>query len=218
MSKRYPVNKLTGKLVKREKGPWPQRPAEAPPPHAEGSLDWTANMVFGSRESLLEQLESLGEEWRYFCVVFRQWQRDARQQGLAEPTLNELGVALKIPPQDFWQKVFNSVAALRKTQALLQAALASPQVIATAVAAAQDLEKGGKDREMLLKIAGVLEGGQGVTVNVQQNNFQGRDAERAKTPLLQFSETVTELDELGRDVIEGEIVEGETDGSDNTAG
>lgn len=225
MTKRYAISRVTGNLVNRSNRNWPKRPADATSEHSEGSLDWGARQLFGDREALVQHLESMGPEWHWPCLVYRQWERDARRQQLTPPTLNELGQALGFTAEDFWSRIMTSITATQRTLATLKASLAASQVIDAALVAAADPERGTKDREMLLKIAGVLEGNAGVTVNVQQNNFSPRDAERAKTPLLQFQDTVTALDEMGRDAMEGsEVVEGEIveeggeDGTDNIQG
>ena len=184
-------------------------PSNAPGPGAIGTVDWAAKQLFESREAVVQMAESLigaseeGEgKWLEFCRQYREWER-LWEKGLIErePTLNDVCAVLRIPHQEFFGWLASGIATMMQSVGRLKASLAGPRVVDLALAAAADPANGTKDREMLLKMAGLLESGKGVQVNVtQQNAFVGaRDKERAKSPLLQFSQTITEIDEMARE-------------------
>ena len=73
--------------------------------------------------------------------------------------------------------------------------------------AAREPETGGKDREMLLKIAGVLQDKGGVNVNVNQQVGVKVGKDELLAPLRQFSGVAEEIDNEVRNVVDAEIVE-----------
>lgn len=186
----------------------------APPPETPGSADWLAAAVFGTVSEFERMFEALvvgggaavDDRWRQMLSLM------VRARAAEQPyTLNQLCVALDVPFGELTQFVGRGTAAVYGELARQKVKMALPQVVEATVAAGMDLEKGTKDREMLLKIGGVLEnGGGGVNVSVNQQVMTkvqvGKD--ELLSPLRQFSGLNEELDGVAKgQVIDGEILE-----------
>lgn len=185
---------------------------EAPPPETPGSVAWVAEAVFGGQRQFEDMLTSIvvgqgakGElRWRQFVSAILKL-RETNQ----EYNLNQLCLTLDVPARDLMALVGAGVKEVQAGIAVLKASLAAPEVISYALAASRDPEKGKGDREMLLKIAGVIEpSGPGVSVNVNQQVGIKVGKEELLAPLRQFQGVAEEIDNSVRgDVVEGEVVE-----------
>lgn len=207
------MDELDDKLVSRLQGSLPAvklgLPADTP-----GSPEWTANAVFGGRLEFKKMLQQLvvgagaqGEQrWRDLVSL------DLRLAERGEDVdLNQLCATAGVDGRELLAFVGRGVQSMYAGLARLKASLAAPGVIDVAELAAQDPEKGRGDREMLLRIAGVIEPSGGVVINntavAQARAEAGGDSLRA--PLMQFRETLGEIDRAARDAVDGEVVEGE---------
>ena len=178
-------------------------------PDTPGSVEWTANAVFGGRlefKKLLQQLVvttgAQGEQkWRDLVSL------DLRLTEAGESfDLNQLCATAGVDGRELLAFVGRGVQQMYAGLARMKAALAAPHVVDLAHLAAEDLEKGGKDREMLLKIAGVIEmGGPGVVIN-NSNQVAVVNKEQLRAPLLKFREVQREVDEAVR-VVDGEVID-----------
>lgn len=195
---------LTGKL--------PAIALEAPPPETPGSVAWVAEAVFGGQRQFEDMLTSIvvgqgakgDPKWRQLVSLVIKLRETS-----GDYNLNQLCQTLEIPGKDLLQFVGAGVQEVQKVMATVKASLAAPQVIDSAILASMDPEKGKGDREMLLKIAGVIEpSGPGVSINMQQNVGIKVGKEELLAPLRQFQGVAEEIDNSVRgDVIEGEIVQ-----------
>jgi hypothetical protein len=209
----YPVS-ARGELVTRKKGrPFMPRP-EAPPPEQPGSVDWACQLLFGSVPEALRMIESIvagagsgaPEHWKRLCLLYRQWERwHTRGKLESPPTLNQVCYTLDFPAERFLGELQASLQQLNLKLGQIKASQAAPQVLEAAIQWAQT-EGGAKDRELVLEVAGVLQRGRGLQVNVNQQVAVTGERERLKAPLLQFRETVEAIDSEVREVVEGEIV------------
>lgn len=194
---------LTGKL--------PALVLEAPPPETPGSVAWVAEAVFGGQRQFEDMLTSIvvgqgakGElRWRRLVSTILKL-RETNQ----EYNLNQLCLTLDVSARDLMAFVGAGVKEVQAGIAVLRASLMAPEIIQYSLIASRDPEKGKGDREMLLKIAGVIEpSGPGVSVNVNQQVSMKVGKEELLAPLRQFQGVAEAIDNSVRgDVIEGEIV------------
>lgn len=206
------------KLVKGPRNAVPS--SKAPAPESPGTLDWTADVIYGGREQLVGMIETLargeGEGdgmWRKFYLTYKQWQIDWEAGHLPHPpTLNQVAYALKISAPQLFERLAADTSAIYSRIGRLKAALATPQVIDAAIMASRDIESGYKDRELLLKLGGTLADNRGPLVAIQNNQTTINTAP-AQPILSQFSEQAAELDAQLRQaarssnpIVEGEIV------------
>lgn len=211
----YPVDE-SGKLITRRGGLSRMRPKLAAPPATQpGSVHWTMLMLFGDERKAIEMIESLvagqghnaEERWVEFCLLYRKWE----QEGL-KPDFNQVCHSLNFDTKDFISQLQVGIQSMMKTIAYTKLALSTPRVINNLIDKATSPEADTKTIELHLKTSGVLETSSGVNVNVlQQNNntvLTKGEKELLKTPLRQFSETLTDIDSKVReeDIIEGELV------------
>jgi hypothetical protein len=198
----YPING-DGKLVTRRAAITKMKPRlDAPPPDQPGSVDFNANLVFGSRDKAFQMIESLvagqgdnaDEKWVQFILVYKQWQLE----GL-HPTLNEVCHSLNFDSGKFWGELQVGVQSLMGKVAHLKAAMAVPEVMDRVVEKAKGEEADVKERELALRIAGVIDERGGVNVQINNTNQMAvmtkGEKDMLKTPLRQFSSTLTEIDE-----------------------
>lgn len=195
---------LTGKL--------PALVLEAPPPETPGSVAWVAEAVFGGQRQFEDMLTSIvvgqgakGElRWRQFVSTILKL-RETNQ----EYNLNQLCLTLDVSARDLMALVGAGVKEVQAGIAVLKASLAAPEIIQYSLIASRDPEKGKGDREMLLKIAGVIEpSGPGVSVNVNQQVSMKVGKEELLAPLRQFQGVAEAIDNSVRgEVIDGEIVD-----------
>lgn len=173
---------------------------DAPSPDTTGSVSWFATQLFGGSEEMVSMLESiLGREsdprWLAFCATWRQWRLDHQAGRLdSEPTLNQVAHRLKLNARELIAYVSSSIIELNKLMALTKASMYSEQVLDTSRIAALDPTNGFRDRELILKLAGVLQMEKGVQVNVNQQVGVRVDGQGA-APLKQFVETHNAIDE-----------------------
>lgn len=199
------------KAISRRPGVLPAIVLEAPPPETPGSVAWVAEAVFGGQRQFEDMLQAIvvgqgaqGEHrWRDLVSVILR----LRDSG-TDYNLNQLCLTLGISASELLSFVGQGVQEVQKGIAVMKASLAAPQVIAWSTAAAADLESGTKDREMLLKIAGVIPEKSGVNVNVNQQVGVKIGKEELLAPLRQFNGVATEIDSVLRDAVDGEIVDG----------
>lgn len=187
----------------------------APPPNQVGTVSWAADVLFGGKdafEDLLISMVSVGREqedlkWRRLVnLILKLRESDRRFE--REYTLNQVCQTLDINANDVLAYVGKGLKQFQKTMAEVKASLHAVEMVGIAVEAARDTEKGGKDREMVLKIAGVMKENGGVAVNVQQNNTVKIGKEELMAPLRQFQGLQEEIDDSVRgQIVEGEIVE-----------
>lgn len=191
-------------------------PADQP-----GGVDWAFGAMFGGIEQGVALVESLvagqgdkaDRRWVSFLLGYRSKCEENEAAGLPAPSLNSIVHAMQIPANEFLATVTGSLRTLNVTLGQVRIAQSLPLVVEAAVAAALDPERGGKDREILMKIAGLIESSQnpGIQVNVNQQVAVRATAEDLKTPLRRFRREVEDLDDIARGtVVEGEIVD-ETD-------
>jgi len=196
----YPVNS-EGALVTRRGDLTRMKPRlNAPPPSQIGSVDWTMSHLFGDREKAVEIIESLvagqgenaDEKWVRFVILYRQWE----QKGL-NPTLNQVCYSLNFDARDFIGELQMGMKSLFTKIGAIKATMAIPAIVQKVVDVAESDEGDTKDRELALRLAGMIEdkNGLNVQINNQQNNIMLKsDREKMKTPLLQFSDTVIDID------------------------
>lgn len=201
------------KLVPRGNGRLPVLQV-ALAPDTPGSVEWTANSVFGGRlefKKLLQQLVvSAGSEgdqrWRDLVSL------DIRLTEAGEsPDLNQLCATAGVDGRELLAFVGKGVQQMYAGLARLKAVLHAPQIVDLARLAAEDLEKGRGDREMLLKIAGVIEPSGGITINNTANAVaQASVKEELRNPFRRFRDVASEVDEAVRaadDVVDGEVID-----------
>lgn len=198
----YPIND-EGKLVTRRAAITKLKPRlDAPPPGQPGSVDWTMTMMFRSTTHALQMIESLvagqgdnaDEKWVRFILTYKKWQLEGLQ-----PTFNEVCHALNFPAEEFIRDLQVGIQSVMTKVAHLKASLKVPEVMDNVVNRAIDPKADTKDIELHLKIAGVLDEKSGVNVNINNTNqvavMNKGERDRLKTPLLQFSGTLTEIDD-----------------------
>lgn len=199
------------KAISRRPGVLPAIVLEAPPPETPGSVAWVAEAVFGGQRQFEDTLQSIvvgqgaqGDyRWRDLVSVILR----LRQSG-SEYNLNQLCLTLGLSASELLAFVGQGVQEVQKGIAVMKASLKAPDVIDWALQAAQDPDGGTKDRQMLLTIAGVLQDKGGVNVNVNQQVGVKIGKEDLLAPLRQFNGVATEIDSVLRDVVDGEIVDG----------
>ena len=198
------------KAIARRTGHLPTISLDAPPPETPGSVAWAAEAIFGGQRQFEDMLQTIvvgqgskGEHrWRDLVSVILRLRESGQSYNL-----NQLCVTLDIPASDLMALVGSGVKDMQVAMAQMKASLVAPEVIDWAMVAAREPETGGKDREMLLKIAGVLQDKGGVNVNVQQNVGVKIGKDELLAPLRQFSGVAEEIDNSVREAVEGEIVE-----------
>ena len=199
------------KAISRRPGVLPAIVLEAPPPETPGSVAWVAEAVFGGQRQFEDMLQSIvigqgaqgDHRWRDLVSVILR----LRQSG-SEYNLNQLCLTLGLSASELLAFVGQGVQEVQKGIAVMKASLKAPDVIDWALQAAQDPDGGTKDRQMLLTIAGVLQDKGGVNVNVNQQVGVKIGKEDLLAPLRQFNGVATEIDSVLRDVVDGEIVDG----------
>lgn len=202
----YPLKK-DGSLLSRGSA-IPKLPKTAPHASQPGSVHWSACLIYGGPERFVQLLESIvagqgqlaEQDWQRFCVIYREWQRQRRAGELSrDPNLNDVTVALKINAESFFAGVSQAVSGLFTKIALLKASEFSIEAVDLTREAMKDLEKGGADRERMLKLAGLSQAAPGLVVNnVNQVGVKVQvetKVERLAGPLMQFRDTVEEIDE-----------------------
>jgi len=200
----YPLDKQ-GKLVTRRGGLTRMKPRlDAPPASQPGSIDWTVNLLFGSVPNAVEMIESIvagqgenaDERWIEFILLYRQWELQYREGLLEElPTLNQVCHSLNFDARDFLTQLQGGVKLMMTGLVHTRAALDSLNVMNAVLARAKSMD-GTKDSELALKIAGVIDekGGINIQVNNQNNVLLKGEKDKMKTPLLQFKETIDDID------------------------
>lgn len=180
---------------------------DAPPPTQPGSTDFFVTQVFGSRDKGLEYIESLvagqaenaDEKWVKLILLYREWEARHKQGRLEQPpTLNMVCHSLNFDTPTFIRELQNGLVAYIKSQAIMTAIAASPEVVKNLNNKAKSKKADTKTIELQLRVAGVIdERGAPVQVNVNQNQaiIGVKDKDKLRTPLLQFSETVQSIDE-----------------------
>jgi len=195
--------------IARRPGVLPTIILDAPPPETPGSVAWVAESLFGGQRQFEDMLQTIvvgqgsrGEhKWRDLVSVILRLRESGQPYNL-----NQLCVTLDIPANDLLALVGTGVRETQTAMASMKASLVAPKVIDWAMEAAAEPE-GGKDREMLLKIAGVLQDKGGVNVNVNQQVAVKVGKEELLAPLRQFSGVAEEIDNEVRNVVDAEIIE-----------
>lgn len=198
----YPINSK-GELVTRRGDIARMKPKlDAPPANQIGSVDWTMNHLFGSRDKAIEMIESLvagqgenaDEKWLRFILLYRKWELEGLR-----PTLNEVCHSLNFDASVFLRELQGGIQQMMRGISHLRASLEAPAIVDNLTKKASSEEADVKEIELALRIGGVIESGPGV--NVQINNTQQTaimlkgDKEKLKAPLLQFNQTVTAIDD-----------------------
>jgi hypothetical protein len=202
----YPVNS-EGALVTRRGDLTRMKPKlNAPPPSQIGSVDWTMAHLFGDREKAVEIIESLvagqgenaDEKWLRFVILYRKWELQHKKGILPDPpTLNQVCHSLNFDARDFLGEFQMGIKSLFTKVGAIKATMAIPAIVQKVIDVAESDEGDRGDRELALKLAGMIEdkNGLSVQINNQQNNIMLKsDKEKMKTPLLQFSDTVIDID------------------------
>ena len=159
------------KAIARRTGYLPAISLDAPPPETPGSVAWAAEAIFGGQRQFEDMLQTIvvgqgskGEHrWRDLVSVILRLRESGQSYNL-----NQLCVTLDIPASDLMALVGEGVRETQASLARTKASLLSQEIIDWAHAAAREPEAGFKDREMLLRIGGVLPDKGGVSVNVNQ--------------------------------------------------
>lgn len=214
----YPRD-LEGKILIRPKGLQNKLRAKLPdiPASQIGGVDWTFTQMFGSVKEGIKMVEALvagqgskaDQRWVNLLLAYKNKQEEALELGREAPSLNSICHLLDIPFGEFLSTITEGIKALSVALGKQRVAGAMLEVIDSSIAASRTLE-GTKDREMLLKMGGMLEDGKaGVNVSVNQQVGVQIKAEDLKAPLRQFKPEIEELDNIAREggsVVEGEIV------------
>lgn len=144
------------------------------PADAVGSLDWQMIRLFGSREQALDMLEAFlydreSDPLIYqFCAVYRQWEKDYQEGKLDEaPNLNQVAFRLKLDTNTVFDLVTEGTKRLAGRMSTVRASQLSPQIIEAAGQFALNPD-GYKDRELILKVSGVIQDQKGIALNVNQ--------------------------------------------------
>lgn len=180
---------------------------DAPPPTQPGSADFFVAQVFGSRDKGLEFIESLvagqaenaDPKWVNVILLYREWEaRHKIGRMKTPPTLNLVCHSLNFDTPTFIRELQSGMLAYVKTQSVLTAVAAAPEVIKNLNRKAKDKKTDTKTIELQLRVAGVIdERGAPVQVNVNQQQaviMSKGDKDKQRAPLLQFSETVEIID------------------------
>lgn len=205
----YPIA-ADGSLVTRRGGLARMKPKlNAPPATQPGSVDWTMTHLFGSRQKAIEMIESLvagqgenaDERWVRVVLLYKQWQIQFSKGEIVEPpTLNQVCYSLDFDATTFIRELQQGVMTLMKSMSAMKASLKAPMVVDNLMNKALDPEADVKEIELALKIGGVVESGPGMAVQINNNNTNQNatvlksDKERMKSPLLQFNNTVKDID------------------------
>lgn len=205
----YPLDK-EGNLVTRRNGLAKMKPRlNAPPPSQPGSVDWTMTAMFGSTAKAIAMIESLvagqgenaDEKWVRFVLLYKQWQIQYMKGELPDPpTLNQVCYSLDFDATTFVRELQQGVMSLMKSMSAMKAALKAPQVVDNLLDKAMNPEADVKEIELALKMGGVIETGPGTAIQINNNNTNQNatvlksDREKMKSPLLQFSDTVSKID------------------------
>ena len=198
------------KAIARRTGYLPAISLDAPPPETPGSVAWAAEAIFGGQRQFEDMLQTIvvgqgskGEHrWRDLVSVILRLRESGQSYNL-----NQLCVTLDIPASDLMALVSEGVGETQASLARTKASLLSQEIIDWAHAAAREPEAGFKDREMLLRIGGVLPDKGGVSVNVNQQVGVKIGKDELLAPLRQFSGVAEEIDNSVREVIDGEIIQ-----------
>jgi hypothetical protein len=206
----YPLNK-NGSLVTRRSGLSRMKPRlNAPPENQPGSVDWTMNHLFGSRQKAIEMIESLvagqgenaDEKWVRVILLYKQWQIQFSKGELPEPpTLNQVCHSLNFDAGVFLGELQMGIQSLMTKMAHIKASIVAPQIVDNLTQKALSEEADVKQMELALKIGGVIDekGGLNVQINNNNNNIMLKsEKEKMKSPLLQFSDTVIDIDDEAR--------------------
>lgn len=180
---------------------------DAPPPTQPGSADFFVAQVFGSRDRGLEFIESLvagqaenaDTKWVNVLLLYREWEARYKLGRMKDPpTLNLVCHSLNFDTPTFIRELQTGMLAYVKSQAVLTAVAASPDVIKNLNNKAKNKKADTKTIELQLRVAGVIdERGAPVQVNVNQQQavvMNKGDKDKQRSPLLQFSETVEIID------------------------
>jgi hypothetical protein len=180
---------------------------DAPPPTQPGSADFFIAQVFGSRDRGLEFVESLiagqaenaDPKWVNVILLYREWEARHKLGRMKDPpTLNLVCHSLNFDTPTFIRELQTGMLAYVKSQAVLTAVAASPEVIKNLNSKAKDKKADTKTIELQLRVAGVIdERGAPVQVNVNQQQavvMNKGDKDKQRAPLLQFIETVEIID------------------------
>lgn len=213
----YPIDS-EGKLVTRRSGLTRMKPRlDAPPPGQPGSVDWTMTTLFGSTSRAVNMIESLvagqgenaDEKWVRFVLLYRQWEIQYNRGELpAPPTLNQVCHSLNFDTGVFIRELQGGMQQLMRGLAQMKTQLAVPDVIDNLTTRASTPEADIKDVELTLKIAGVIEEKNGLNVQINNSNqvamLNKGERDKLKTPLLQFSDTVMDIDDEVRKEPDGQ--------------
>jgi len=204
----YPINS-EGALVTRRGGLSRMKPRlNAPPPGQIGSVDWTMAHLFGSTDKAIELIESLvagqgenaSEKWVRFLLLYKQWEIQYKKGDLdSAPTLNQVCHSLDFDARDFIGELQVGIKSLFTKVGAIKATMAIPAIVDKVIDVAESDEGDTKDRELALRLAGMIDDKSGVNVQINNSNqvavMNKGDKDRMKSPLLQFSETVEIIDE-----------------------
>lgn len=204
----YPID-TNGDIVTRRKGLGLIKPRlNAPPPDQPGSVDWTMTHLFGSTSKAIEMIESLvagqGEnadaKWVKFVILYRQWEIEHKRGELVDkPTLNQVCYSLDFDATQFVRELQVGVMTLMKSMGQFKMAMASQDVLQNLKEKAINPEADVKEIELALKIGGIIDEKGGPNIQINNSNNQATllkgEKDRMKSPLLQFRETVVEIDD-----------------------
>lgn len=170
-------------------GPWPDPPADAPPPETIGSGSWWATTTLGSDESIVSLIESLisgqgsraDRRWTAISKIYREWERRYEMGTIQfSPTLNQALHALSIPATDLIPFLQQGIGQLSQSAAQVRMALGAGKIVSAAVESATDIENGFQDRKLLFEALGLTT--KGPLVQVNQANTTNTQIVNAQVP------------------------------------
>jgi hypothetical protein len=204
----YPID-ANGSLVTRRGGLTRMKPKlDAPPPSQIGSVDWTMCHMFGDREKAVEIIESLvsgqgenaDEKWVRFVLLYRQWEIQYRRGDLeVPPNLNQVCHSLNFDARELLGELQMGMRGLFTKIGAIKATMEIPAIVDKVIEVALSDEGDKGDRELALKLGGMIEDKSGMNVNIHNTNQNAimlkGEKDRMKSPLLQFSDTVIDIDD-----------------------
>jgi len=179
-----------------------------------GTVDWVLGQALGPRKEALGWLEGLVKSTDLFEVPIGRMVLAAKtwiEQG-ERWDWNKAAAVAGVSSEQVMSELAKGMRQLGQMTAMVKMARELPKVAEATIESAQILGKEGfSDREMVLKMMGLVESKGGVQVNVQQNNVNRMEGLKGGglAPLKQFTEGAEEIDGMFREgqIVDAEIVE-----------
>jgi hypothetical protein len=169
------------------------------------------NHLFGSRQKAIDMIESLvagqgenaDEKWVKVILLYKKWQIQFSNGELPDPpTLNQVCHSLNFDAGVFLGELQMGIQSLMTKMAHIKASMVATQIVDNLNQKALSEEADVKEIELALKIGGVIDERGGLNVQINNNNNNNvmlkSEKEKMKSPLLQFSDTVIDIDDEAR--------------------